>query len=183
MAEYAWTQQQAALLRDRKTPALDYDNLAEEIESLGKSQHRELGSRLDVLVMHLLKWRSQPSEHAGTWRSTIRTQRRELRRLLQQNPSLRPLVARVMADDYGVRAWRPAMKPAYPWPPSRRPARGRPGRSLMETSGRRGRHPHPDGWASTRSAEDELHHRGPGFDQWGYRPSLSLFDNPASHRV
>jgi len=101
MAEYAWTQQQAALLRDRKTPALDYDNLAEEIESLGKSQHRELGSRLDVLVMHLLKWRSQPSEHAGSWRSTIRTQRRELRRLLQHNASLRPLVARVMADDYG----------------------------------------------------------------------------------
>jgi hypothetical protein len=98
---YAWTQQQAALLRDRKTPALDYDNLAEEIESLGKNQHRELGSRLDVLVMHLLKWRSQPSEHAGSWRSTIRTQRRELRRLLQHNPSLRPLVASVMADGYG----------------------------------------------------------------------------------
>jgi len=63
----AWTQEQATLLRDRKTPALDYDNLAKEIESLGKSQHRELARRLDVLVMHLLKWRYQPSEHAGSW--------------------------------------------------------------------------------------------------------------------
>ena len=98
---YAWTQQQAALLRDQKAQALDYANLAEEVESLGKSQHRELGSRLDVLVMHLLKWRYQPSEHSSSWRSTIRTQRRELRRLLQQNPSLRPLVASVIADGYG----------------------------------------------------------------------------------
>jgi hypothetical protein len=97
---YAWTQQQATLLRKGAVEALDLTHLAEEIESLGKSQHRELGSRLDVLVMHLLKWRYQPAEHSGSRRSTIRTQRRELRRLLQQNPSLRPLVAGVIADGY-----------------------------------------------------------------------------------
>jgi hypothetical protein len=97
---YAWTQEQAALLRDRKTQALDYFNLAEELESLGKSQHRELGSRLDVLVMHLLKWCYQPLERSGSWRSTMRTQRRELRRLLQHSPSLRPLVMSVMHDGY-----------------------------------------------------------------------------------
>ena len=97
---YAWTQAQAALLRDRQTPALDYDNLAEEIESLGKNQHRELASRLDMLVLHLLTWRYQPAEHSGSRRSMIRTQRRELRRLLEQNPGLRPLVAGSIADGY-----------------------------------------------------------------------------------
>jgi uncharacterized damage-inducible protein DinB len=56
---YAWTQQQAALLRDQKTQALDFANLAEEIESLGRSDKRELGNRLQILVMHLLKWRYQ----------------------------------------------------------------------------------------------------------------------------
>jgi hypothetical protein len=97
---YAWTQEQAALLRKGAMQDLDLANLAEEIESLGKSQHRELGSRLDVLVLHLLKWSYQPRERSGSWRSTIRTQRRELRRLLQQNPSLRPLVPDAVADGY-----------------------------------------------------------------------------------
>lgn len=97
---FEWTQTTAELLRAGKWYDLDREALAEEVESLGKSDWRELGSRLDVLVMHLLKWRHQPSEHSRSWRSTIRTQRRELRRLLQQNPSLRPLVASVITDGY-----------------------------------------------------------------------------------
>ncbi len=61
---YAWTQTTADLLRAGKWDDLDREALAEEIESLGKGQHRELGSRLDVLVMHLLQWRYQPAERA-----------------------------------------------------------------------------------------------------------------------
>src|SRR3989442_14660363 len=99
---YSWTQTTADLIRAGKWDDLDREALAEEIESLGKSQYRELGSRLDVLVMHLLKWCYQPRERSGSRRSTIRTQRRELRRLLQQNPRLRPLIASVMADSYAV---------------------------------------------------------------------------------
>jgi len=90
---YTWTKTTAALIRAGKWSALDREALAEEIESLGKSQHRELGSRLDVLLLHLLKWGYQPLERSGSWRSTIRTQRRELRRLLQQNPGLPSAVA------------------------------------------------------------------------------------------
>ena len=97
---YAWTQTTAGLIRAGKWRDLDPEALAEEVESLGKSQHRELGSRLDVLVLHLLKWGYQPRERSGSWRSTIRTQRRELRRLLQQNPSLRPLVPGAVTDGY-----------------------------------------------------------------------------------
>jgi len=97
---FAWTQTTATLIRQGKWRDLDAEALAEEVESLGKSQHRELGSRLDILVMHLLKYCYQDTERSGSWRSTIRTQRRELRRLLQQNPSLRPLVSMTIADGY-----------------------------------------------------------------------------------
>lgn len=97
---YAWTQAQAAFLRQGMWQKLDVLNLAEEIDSLGKSQYRELGSRVDVLVMHLLKWHYQAAQRSGSWRQTIRTQRRELRRLLAQNPSLRPLVPSAIIDSY-----------------------------------------------------------------------------------
>ena len=59
---YAWTQEQGALLRERKTKALDYVNLAEEVESLGKCQQHALESRLEKLVLHLLKWHFQPAK-------------------------------------------------------------------------------------------------------------------------
>jgi Domain of unknown function DUF29 len=60
---YAWTQEQAALLREGAVQELDLTNLAEEIESLGKSDRRALGSHLRNLVLHLLKWQYQPSGH------------------------------------------------------------------------------------------------------------------------
>lgn len=68
---YAWTQHQAALLRTEKWQDLDSTNLAEELESLGKRDLRELESRLEVLVMHLLKWCYQPErrERGRSWRS------------------------------------------------------------------------------------------------------------------
>ena len=80
---YAWTQQQAVLLRAKGVwRELDYGNLAEELESLGKRDRRELERRLEVLVMHLLKWCYQPErrERSRSWRSSIREQRRRLAR-------------------------------------------------------------------------------------------------------
>jgi Domain of unknown function DUF29 len=99
---YAWTQEQAALLRARKWHDLDYDNLAEELEALGKRDRRELEHRLEVLVMHLLKWRYQPErrDRSRGWRSTIREQRRRLTRLLRDSPSLRSEVPTLLDDGY-----------------------------------------------------------------------------------
>jgi Domain of unknown function DUF29 len=57
---YQWTIEQGRALRGRTMNALDYDNLAEEIESLGRSDKREIESRLENLIVHLLKWRYQP---------------------------------------------------------------------------------------------------------------------------
>ena len=99
---YTWTQTTAALIRAGKWADIDAESLAEEVESLGKSQQRELASRLDVLLMHLLKWQYQPERRqtGHSWRSTIRTERRELRRLLVQNPGLQQMVIAAMADSY-----------------------------------------------------------------------------------
>ncbi len=89
-----------AALRTELPVPLDLDNLAEEIESLGKSQLRELGSRHVVLLVHLLKWRHQPQRRSRSWRSTIETQRVELQRLLRINPSLRGRRAAELTDAY-----------------------------------------------------------------------------------
>ena len=99
---YAWTQHQAALLRTEKWQDLDSANLAEELESLGKRDLRELESRLEVLVMHLLKWCYQPErrERGRSWRSTILEQRGRIERLLVQSPSLRLQVAALVTEGY-----------------------------------------------------------------------------------
>lgn len=87
---YAWTQEQAALLRDGPAHALDRDNLAEEIESLGKRDRRSFESHLEGLVMHLLKWRYKPDgrREGHSWYSTIVEHRKRLVRLGEDSPSL-----------------------------------------------------------------------------------------------
>lgn len=93
---YGWTQDQAAKLRRAAVSRVnlpdpvDFENLAEEIESLGASQLRELYSRYLVLLVHLLKWQYQPDKRTASWRSTVNTQRREIADLLGLSPGLRP---------------------------------------------------------------------------------------------
>lgn len=72
---YAWTQRQAELLRLEEFAEVDWRNLIEEIESLGRNQQNELRRRLEVLRMHLLKWQWQPEHQSRRWRSTINVQR------------------------------------------------------------------------------------------------------------
>jgi hypothetical protein len=87
-----WIEQQVQLLRDRTFSQLDIENLIEEIESLGKSDKRQLKNRLEVLLHHLLKWQYQPTEQTGSWRGTIAQQRRRIRDLLLDSPSLKSYV-------------------------------------------------------------------------------------------
>lgn len=86
---YAWTEEQAAKLRAGYFSDLDSANIAEELESLGKSQKKELVSRLSVLLAHLLKWQYQPDKKTLSWQLTIEEQRDELANLLQDNLSLK----------------------------------------------------------------------------------------------
>jgi hypothetical protein len=89
---YAWTQEQATLLKEKRFAELDIDNLVEEVESIGKQEKRKLESRLIVLLAHLLKWYYQPEKRSRSWQATIREQRKQLAQLLAENPSLRPVL-------------------------------------------------------------------------------------------
>ena len=97
---YAWANQQAALLRAGKLSAADIDHIAEEIESMGKTEERELESRLTVLLLHLLKWQFQPQRRGSSWKATIRVQRRDIARHLTRNPSLKPHVPEAVSYAY-----------------------------------------------------------------------------------
>ena len=85
---YEWTKTQADALRRRASNELDWDNLAEEIETLGRSERREIQSRLKILLLHLLKWRYQPERQCSSWRGSIVEARDELESVLADNPSL-----------------------------------------------------------------------------------------------
>ncbi len=86
---YAWTQEQAMFLRERKLDYIDILNLTEELESLGKQQKQELKNRLGVLIGHLLKWNYQSDQRSKSWKYTIQEQRLQILDLLEQNPSLK----------------------------------------------------------------------------------------------
>ena len=82
---YNWTQQQAALLKARKFDELDFDNLIEEIESMGASERKELDSRLIELLLHLLKWQYQPKRKGSSWEVSIAKQRDGIEKVLLKN--------------------------------------------------------------------------------------------------
>jgi Domain of unknown function DUF29 len=97
---YAWTQEQAALLRQGKLEHIDTINLIEEIESLGKQQKQELKNRLGVLIGHLLKWSYQGDRRSKSWKYTIQEQRLQILDLLEQNPSLQPYLEEAISKAY-----------------------------------------------------------------------------------
>jgi len=86
---YAWTQQQANALKAEDFSSLDLDNLIDEIESMGKSEKRELDNQLEVLLAHLLKWQFQPNFRGKIWQLTIIEQRKGITYHLMDNPSLK----------------------------------------------------------------------------------------------
>jgi uncharacterized protein DUF29 len=89
---YLWTQEQAAALRRAKDSnlPLDWENLAEEIESLGKSDRRELTSQIRRILRHLFKLAASPAEQPRSgWRSTVVDARSEIEGVLEDSPSLR----------------------------------------------------------------------------------------------
>jgi hypothetical protein len=97
---YAWTQQQAGLLRERRWDDLDLDNLVDEVESVGGSERREIRNRLTVLLGHLLKWKYQPGHRGPGWTGTIFEQRGQLADILKSSPSLRDYFSKQVEDRY-----------------------------------------------------------------------------------
>ena len=99
---YAWANRQAALLRAGKVAEADLAHIAEEIESMGRTEKRDLVSRLTVLLLHLLKWRFQPNLRCRSWRLSVAEQRLQVTSHLADNPSLRSVMAAAIAEAYRV---------------------------------------------------------------------------------
>lgn len=97
---YAWSREQAELLRAGKLAQADIEHIAEEIDSMGRTEKRELISRLSVLLLHLLKWRYQPEKRGPSWEASIRVQRYDIEDHLDDNPSLKPLLPQALASAY-----------------------------------------------------------------------------------
>lgn len=97
---YAWTEQQISLLESGNLADVDIENLIAEIKDMGARERRELINRLAVLLAHLLKWHYQPSFRGRSRQLTIKEQRRQLQRLLQDNPSLQAKLEEFIADAY-----------------------------------------------------------------------------------
>jgi hypothetical protein len=101
-----WAESQARALRDADHAGtnlpIDWENVAEEIEALGKSQARELASRLRTILVHLIKLQASPAtEPRGGWRETITEQRSEIERVIEDSPSLRQVVGQFIAREIG----------------------------------------------------------------------------------
>lgn len=97
--ETAWLEAMSALAADRRFAEMDCLHLSEYLSDMAKRDRREVSSRLVGLLSHVLKWEHQPDRRAGSWRGTIREQRRELRQLLESG-TLRNHAVVVLADAY-----------------------------------------------------------------------------------
>ncbi len=100
---YLWIQTTAQLLKERRFEDVEWSNLIEEFESMGRSEKKELKSRLIVLIEHLLKlmyWESEKAYNARGWRNTVVEQKTEIELALEDSPSLRPLLTSLFLDCY-----------------------------------------------------------------------------------
>ena len=97
---YGWALAQAAAVRDGRWADIDVDNLSEEIDDMAGSVKRELRSRLEVLLVHIIKKIYQPERDSRSWALTIAEQSRRISGLFEESPSLRPLLPAVSFQAY-----------------------------------------------------------------------------------
>jgi hypothetical protein len=99
---YLWLRRQIEFLEQRWFDQLDTQNLIEELRDLGRSEQREVESRLGILLCHLLKWKFQPDQRSGSWRATILEQRARIIKRLQESPSLKDYPGEVLQSEYAL---------------------------------------------------------------------------------
>jgi len=97
---YAWTYEQAELLRLGRFREADLPNIIEELESLGRTERKSLVSAYRLVLIHLLKWQFQPTHRTNSWRITIRRERRNAGDLEDENPSLKAIAVDIIEDAY-----------------------------------------------------------------------------------
>lgn len=97
---YSWTIDTVNKLKKKQFNQIDITHLMEEVESMGASERNQLQSRLEVLLMHLLKWQYQSIRRSRSWTLTIEEQRKRLKRLLAKMPSLKSCLQEEIFEAY-----------------------------------------------------------------------------------
>jgi len=97
---YSWSLEQARLLREGQWAQIDRENVAEEIESLGREQFNKLESSLRVVLIHMLKWDHQANRRSRSWTLSIESQRVEIDHVIEDNPGLKPRVSEAVTRAY-----------------------------------------------------------------------------------
>ena len=101
---YGWAFEKAERLRAGEP--VDAENIAEELEDLGRHERHRLESRLARLIEHLLKIEHQPNKHTRSWDVTITEQRWQAVKILKENPSLKPKLNDIIADSYRLAVYK-----------------------------------------------------------------------------
>ena len=96
----AWLAAQALMLRERRFDQLDVEHLAEEVDGVGNSEFRAFTSAIELIVLHMMKWDYQVERRGRSWRSKIHEQRRQVAKLLKQNPSYKARINEAITDAY-----------------------------------------------------------------------------------
>lgn len=126
---YAWLCEQAARLRRHRPAFLDWANVAEELEEMGRNEVHALTSFIERLLVHLLKWAYSPGKRSGSWETSIENSRDEIEDRLRESPSLRGKLDELLSRAY-TRArrtagaqmkltkheWSAKLPPTCPWP-------------------------------------------------------------------
>jgi hypothetical protein len=126
---YAWLLNQSSLLRDHRHSALDWDNLAEELAAMARSEEDALESQIIRLLKHLLKFRYQAHKVTGSWEASIDDSREQIGRIMLRSPSLKsklsglfeaayPRARRMAGAEMRLRKrdWEKLMPPSCEWP-------------------------------------------------------------------
>ncbi len=104
-----WAKDTAQLLRERRWDAIDWEHLIDEVEDLGKSERSAIASQMERIMVHLLKWQYQPQRRSDSWLDSINDGRSQIRRKIEDSPSLRSHPEQVLEKEY-VRARREAAR-------------------------------------------------------------------------
>ena len=99
---YSWTRRQSALLRAGRLSDVDIENVAEEIEDMGRSEARELRSILGQLILHLLKWQHQPGRRSRSWAVSVAKQQKAFAQHINRNPGLKGLLDELYAEAWDI---------------------------------------------------------------------------------
>mgnify|MGYP002777039054 CR=1 FL=1 len=95
-----WIETTVEKLREQDYSNIDWENLIDEFEDMGRSERRSLESNLVVILLHLLKWQFQPELRSGSWKGSIAEHRRRIRKALKDSPSLKPYLEEIFAECY-----------------------------------------------------------------------------------